>query len=388
MCPWAFSVVEISRRALLRRRWSMLPALAVVATLGGSAGGQSAEALSASGRDPGALSCVTSRLASLGGGHGNAIAVSSTGVAVGIADDAALRSHPVVWQNGRVTRIRTTLAGAVPVAVNKDGVVVGTAFDPRSEMPVGWYWNGKRVRLLPTDPGDAAFPNAIDDAGRVVGAVASDEDHADGNMVDDVERAAYWPSVHARPRVLGPLAGDEGAHAYAIRGKEIGGVSSGDTFTPVVWDLGGRPEALRSSGAGAGAVQTFTSAGDPAGEAVLPGLGLRAVQWDRARRAHVLPGVGAGAESTVTSAAPGLLTGTLHDRSAGPGGRQTALVWRGERANVLSPLRSLRPARGPVQRGVGAVGAAASATAKGTVIVGYSTSADGTRFPTAWSCRS
>jgi uncharacterized membrane protein len=379
--------VDASRRPLHGRLWAMLSALALVAPLGGSAAGQLAGAMAAHPAGP-VGSCVTSRLATLGGGHGNAIAVSSTGVAVGIADDAALRSHPVLWQDGRVTRIRTTLVGAVPVAVNKDGVVVGTAFDPHSEMPVGWYWNGKRVRLLPTDPGDAAFPSAIDDGGRVVGAVASDEDHADGNVVDDVERAAYWPSVHTLPRVLGPLAGDEGAHAYAIRGNKIGGVSSGDTFTPVVWDLAGRPKALRSSGAGAGVVQTFTSAGLPAGEAVLPGLGLRAVRWDRARRAHVLPGIAAGAESTVTSAAPGLLTGTRRDRSAGPGGRQTALVWRGDRASVLSPLQSLRPARGPVQRGVGAVGAAASATAKGAVIVGYSTSAEGTRFPTAWRCGS
>jgi uncharacterized membrane protein len=145
MRPWTFSVDDTSRRALLRRRWSLLPALAVVATLCGPAGGQSAGALGVSGSDPVTLSCVTSRPASLGGGHGNARALSSTGVAVGVADDAALRSHPVLWQNGRVTRIRTTLVGAVPVAVNKDGVVVGTAFDPHSEMPVGWYWNGKRV---------------------------------------------------------------------------------------------------------------------------------------------------------------------------------------------------------------------------------------------------
>lgn len=384
----ARSAGDTSRHVLLPRPWSMLSALALVATLGGSAAGPLTGAPAAHSADPTTMSCVTSRLASLGGGHGNATAVSSTGVAVGIADDAALRAHPVLWHNGRVTRIRTTLVGAVPVAVNKDGVVVGTAFDPHSEMPVGWYWNGRRIRLLPTDPGDAAFPSAIDDGGHVVGAVATDEDHADGNVVDDVERAAYWPSVRSLPRVLGPLAGDEGAHAFAIRGNKIGGVSSGDTFTPVVWDLGGRPRALRSSGAGAGAVQTFTTAGRPAGEAVLPGLGLRAVRWDRARRPHVLPGVGSGAESTVTSAAAGLLTGTRRERAAGPGGRQTALVWRGKRTSVLQPLQSLRPARGPALLGVGAVGAAASATTKGTVIVGYSTSADGTRFPTAWRCGS
>jgi uncharacterized membrane protein len=379
---------DTSGWALLRRPWSMLATLAVVVTLGGSAAGQSSKAPPAFAAGPVTVSCVTSRLASLGGGHGNATAVSSAGVAVGIADNAALRSHPVLWRNGRVTRIRTKLVGAVPVAVNKRGVVVGTAFDPRSQLPVGWYWNGERVRLLRTDPGDAAFPSAIDDVGRVVGAVASDEDHADGNVVDDVERAAYWPSVFSLPRVLGPLAGDEGAHAFAIRGQKIGGVSSGDTFTPVVWDLAGRPKALRSNADGAGAVHTFTTAGRPAGEAVLPGLGLRAVWWDRTGRPHVLPGVAAGAESTVTGAAADLLTGTRRERSAGPGGRQTALVWRASLALTLQPLQTMRPARGPLLRGVGAVATAASATTKGTVVVGYSTSADGSRFPTSWRCGS
>jgi hypothetical protein len=385
MHMWARNADDTSRRGLGSRPWSTLSTLAAVAALGGSGIVPSAAAPAAG---PVTVSCVTIRLASLGGGHGNATAVSSTGVAVGIADNAALRSHPVLWRNGTVTRIRTTLVGAVPVAVNKQGVVVGTAFDPRSQLPVGWYWNGQRVGLLPTDPGDAAFPSAIDDLGRVVGAVASDEDQADGNVVDDVERAAYWPSVFSLPRVLGPLAGDEGAHAFAIRGQTIGGVSSGDTFTPVVWDLAGRPKALRSNGDGAGAVHTFTTAGLPAGEAVLPGLGLRAVRWDRMRRPHVLPGVGSEAESTVTSAAGGMLTGGRRERSAGQGGRQTALVWRAKRAFILQPLQPLRPARGPVLRGVGAMGAAASATTKGTVIVGYSTSEDGTRFPTAWRCGS
>ena len=121
---------------------------------------------------------------------------------------------------------------------------------------------------------------------------------------------------------------------------------------------------------------------------MLPRLGLRAVWWDRTGRPHVLPGVAAGAESTVTGAAADLLTGTRRERSAGPGGRQTALVWRARRALVLQPLQTLRPARGPVLPGVGAVGTAASATTKGTVIVGYSTSADGSRFPTSWRCGS
>jgi hypothetical protein len=392
MHPWAPNGDEAKRRGLLRRPWSMLLALAVmatlvVATLGGSAAGQPAVAVTAPSAGPVTTSCATSPLATLAGGHGNATAVSSTGVAVGIADDAALRSHPVIWRNGRLTVIRTTLVGPVPVAVNSHGLVVGTAFDSRSQVPVGWYWNGKRIRLLPTAPGDVAFPNAVDDLGRVVGSVGADEDHADGDNVDDVERAVYWPSVRSLPRVLAPLAGDEGANAFAISGNQIGGVSSGATFTPVVWNLSGRPTALGSNGGGAGAVHTFTSVGSPAGEVVLPGLGLRAVQWDSARRPHVLPGVDAGAESTVTGSAAGVLTGTRRSRSAGPGGRQTAMLWRGTQSRVLPPLSSLRPAHGPTLAGVGAVGAAATATTNDTLIVGYSTSADGTRFPTAWRCR-
>jgi hypothetical protein len=119
----------------------------------------------------------------------------------------------------------------------------------------------------------------------------------------------------------------------------------------------------------------------------LPGLGLRAVRWDRTGQPHVLPGVDSNAESTVTGSAAGLLTGTRRSRSLGPGGRQTALVWRGQQTLVLLPLQTLRPGRGPALPGVGAVGAAASETSKDTVIVGYSTSADGARFPTAWRCR-
>ena len=381
---WGRKSAESSR--LGSRPWAILSALGLVGLLSGSAAGQPVGG-SALHQGSASLSCVTSRLASLGGGHGNATAVSTTGDAVGIADDEALRSHPVLWRNGRLTRIRTTLLGAVPVAVNSHGIVVGTAFDPRSQLPVGWYWNGQRIRLLPTEAGDVAFPSAIDDAGHVVGDVGSDEDHADGNVVDDVERAAYWPSVHSLPRVLGPLAGDEGAHAFAIHGNQIGGVSSGATFTPVVWDLSGRPDALRSDGGRAGGVHAFTSAGLPAGEEVLPGLGLRAVRWDRTGQPHVLPGVDSNAESTVTGSAADLLTGTRRARSLGSGGRQTALVWRGQQTLVLLPLQTLRPARGPALPGVGAVGAAASETAKDTVIVGYSTSADGARFPTAWRCR-
>ena len=74
MHPWAPNGDEEKRRGLLRRPWSMLLALAVmatlvVATLGGSAAGQPAAAVTAPSAGPLTPSCVTNPLATLAGGH-------------------------------------------------------------------------------------------------------------------------------------------------------------------------------------------------------------------------------------------------------------------------------------------------------------------------------
>jgi uncharacterized membrane protein len=300
------------------------------------------------------LSCVASRLLALGGGHGNATAVSSNGLVVGIASDSKGLTYPVLWKGGQTIKIPAQLFAALPTGVNRHGVVVGTAYREGANIPVGWWWvAGQNVQLLPVSSGEVAIPEAINDAGTVVGAIANDEEHAEGEVVDDVERAAYWQSVHGSARQLGPLQGDEGAHAYAISSRGvIGGVSSGAAFRPVIWDRRGRPTLLLTSGSRAGTVRGFARGGLPVGEAVLPGRGLQTVKWDTAGRAHPL---------------------------------------RSER--VLATLRfgststGKLPAPSVAKAGIiDAVAVAAAAAGKSTLLVGYTVVSAGSRFATRWRC--
>jgi hypothetical protein len=201
-----------------------------------------------------------------------------------------------------------------------------------------------------------AIPEAINDDGAVVGAITNEEEDAEGDgadVVDDVERATYWPSVHGSARPLGPLQGDEGAHAYAVSSRGVvGGVSAGADFRPVIWDRRGRPTMLLTSGSRAGIVRGFARGGLPMGEAVLPGRGMQYVQWDKTGRAHRL-------------------------------GRQGVLATLrfGSRSTAKLPAATVARA-GTIK----AVAVAATAAGKGTLLVGYTEVSDGSRFATRWRC--
>jgi uncharacterized membrane protein len=299
-------------------------------------------------------SCVANRLPTPGGGRGNATAVSSNGLVVGIATDSTGLTYPILWDHGKATKIPAQLFGAVPTSVNQDGVVVGTAYGKAQNIPVGWWWAaGRDVQLLSVNSGEVAIPEAINDDGAVVGAIVNDEEQAESEAVDDVERAAYWPSVHGIAQPLGPLQGDEGAHAYTIsRSGVIGGVSSGANFRPVIWDRAGQPTELQTGGSRAGAVRGFVRAGGPAGEAVLPGSGLQLVQWDAAGQAQPL-----GSEQVLATLRLGATSiGKL----------------------PVAPVSSARA--------VEAVAVAATAVGEGTQLVGYTVVSDGSRFATSWRC--
>lgn len=300
-------------------------------------------------------SCIANRLLALGGGHGNATAVSSNGLIVGIGADSAGATYPVLWKGARQTiKIPAQLFGAVPTGVNRHGVVVGTAYRVGANIPVGWWWIvGQKVQLLQVRSGEVAIPEAINDAGAVAGAIVNDEEHAEGEVVDDVERAAFWPSVHAAARQLGPLQGDEGAHAYAISDKGvIGGVSSGASFRPVIWDRHGRPTRLLTRGSRAGTVHGFARNGRPLGDAVIPGHGMQGVQWDTAGQPHPL--VSARVLATMSF-----------------GSTATAKV-------PMAPVTGYRT--------TDAVVVAGTAAGTGSLLVGYTVVADGSRFATSWRC--
>jgi uncharacterized membrane protein len=299
-------------------------------------------------------SCVANRLPTPGGGKGNATAVSSNGLVVGIATGPTGLTYPVLWDHGKAIKIPSQLFGAVPTGVNQDGVVVGTAYGKDQNVPVGWWWaSGRDVQLLSVNSGEVAIPEAINDDGAVVGAIVNDEEQAETEAVDDVERAAYWPSVYGVAQPLGPLQGDEGAHAYAISSSGvIGGVSSGANFRPVVWDPSGQPTVLQTGGTQAGAVRGFVRGGGPAGEVVLPGSGLQLVQWDAAGQAQ--PIVSEQVLATLRLGAT-----SIENLPVAP----------------LSGARAIE-----------AVAVAATAAGEGTQLVGYTVASDGSRFATSWRC--
>jgi uncharacterized membrane protein len=351
-----------------RRTWQfgvalVVPLALIAATVRGTVGFSGSSAPLAAVRTTtakavGALpvrqSCVASRLPTPGGGKGNATAVSSNGLVVGIATGSTGLTYPVLWDHGKAITIPSQLFGAVPTGVNQDGVVVGTAYGEAQKIPVGWWWApGRDVQLLSVNSGEVAIPEAINDDGAVVGAIVNDEEQAESEAVDDVERAAYWPSVHGVARTLGPLQGDEGAHAYTISSRGvIGGVSSGANFRPVIWNPSGQPSELRTGGNQAGAVRGFIRGGGPAGEVVLPGSGLQLVQWDAAGQVQPL-----GSEQV-------LATLTL-----------------GATSIDNLPVAPLSGARA-----IEAVAVAATAAGQGTQLVGYTVISDGSRFATSWRC--
>ncbi len=219
--------------------------------------------------------CEATALPTLGGRWGNATAASSNGLVVGIAEDASGRSRPVLWRAGRAVALEIALDAVVPTGVNRSGAVVGTGYDSAAEMLVGWWWSGGTMHRLPVEPDDIALPEAIDDSGRIVGALIEDEEHSDGPGADENERAALWVSTKTLPRELPAAAGDDTAHAFAIAPDgTIGGVSMGRTAAGALWDLQGRVQRLPNlDDAAAGLVRGFDSQARPVGDAAAAGGG-------------------------------------------------------------------------------------------------------------------
>ena len=91
------------------------------------------------------------------------------------------------------------LTNVSPTGVNARGEVVGVGVDPSSLDQVGWQWRAGKLTRLRTLAGTVALPAAISDTGRIVGALASDDDGAANPTSGEApERAASWASA-ARP---------------------------------------------------------------------------------------------------------------------------------------------------------------------------------------------
>jgi hypothetical protein len=338
-------------------------------------------AASAAGGDmPAATNCAVRLLAGLGGRGSNAIAASSNGLVVGIADTAAGESAPVLWRDGQPTTLAIPLQAAAPASVNRDGVVVGTGYDAAQEMPVGWWWQDGQYHLLPAGPGDVALPSAVSDSGAVAGVLIADEEHSDGPGADEDERPAVWSTVTAAPRELSLPAGARGGHAFAIGADgTIGGVALGDGGMPVLWAPDGTPKVLPALAGRGGVVLAIDSAGQALGQRAVPG-GTHAVVWGASGLVTDMGAAAAGPTSSAQAGVAGIAVGAGSTPSF-RASRPQAVMWIGRSARVLPP--------GSDGQFAGVSGSASSVSRQGgtPVVVGFSAAANGLRRATEWSCR-
>ncbi|KRE64063.1 hypothetical protein ASG92_03965 [Arthrobacter sp. Soil736] len=327
-----------------------------------------------------ATNCAVRLLAGLGGRGSNAIAASSNGLVVGIADTAMGGSAPVLWRDGRPTPLTIPLQTAVPTSVNRAGVVVGSGYDAIHEVLVGWWWKNGLYHRLPVSPGDIALPSAVSDSGAVAGVLIADEEHSDGPGADEDERPAVWSTVTAAPRELPLPAGARGGHAFAI-GPDgtIGGVALADGGTPVLWAPDGTPKVLPALAGRGGVVLAIDSAGQALGQSAVP-EGTHAVAWGASGLVTDLGAAAAGPTSSAQGGVAGIAVGAGSTPSF-RASRPQAVMWVGKSARILPP--------GSDGQLAGVSGSASSVSRQGgtTVVVGFSAAANGLRRATEWSCR-
>jgi hypothetical protein len=376
----------VTRRPSLRR--ISLRTVTIAATVSASALAIGAVTVAASPGGashptPARISCITRYLPTLGGSYGNITAAAANGDAVGLADNAAGAAQPVVWRGGKVQWIPTGLAGSVPSGVNAHGDVVGNS--PDGENTLGWFWSGHRtVRLKGTRLKSlgtlAPLPAAISNDDIIVGALVTTEGlpNEGGNTrgISENEQAAVWRSPASRPRVLSPLPGDQGAHAFAVTaGGRAGGVSEGSRFRPVIWDRSGKPHALAGLGGGYGIVRAFGPGGVAVGDVVATDGTDHPVMWASRGRLTDL-GLPAGSRTAhATGVLPdGVVVGTAQMPAPGGGVLSQAVRW-----SVAGQPQLLGGQKGLEQTVV--ADAASAQTA-----VGYRTDARGGRHPAMWRC--
>jgi uncharacterized membrane protein len=328
------------------------------------------------GPPPVAAGCNVQALGTLGGLFGNVVAVNRQGVAVGIADDAKGVAQPVLWRGTAPQRLITGVSRSVPLAVNAAGQVIGTGLATATGSPAGSAWSRGRATRLKAHEDRVARPEAINDHGVIVGALLPDEGgpaeasaHAGE---DDNAWAAVWQSPSSEPMVLSPLPGDQGAHAFAVDGRgRAAGISQGAKFTPVIWELSGRPRALPTLGGGYGIVRGLSDTGVAVGDAVRADGADHAVMWDAAGRITDL-GLPSGVRSAKAEAIlpNGVIVGTAELPVPGGGWRTQAVQWTAPGALQVLPS---------------AAGAAANA-GHSTTAAGYRADGAGGRHPTLWRC--
>jgi hypothetical protein len=326
---------------------------------------------------PVAAPCAPKELPTLGGSQGTALAVSTSGLVTGFADDGSGTPQPVLWDGGAAQRISTGLTNVSPTGVNARGEVVGVGVDPSSLDQVGWQWRAGKLTRLRTLAGTVALPAAISDTGRIVGALASDDDGAANPTSGEApERAASWASAAAPPSILPALPGDVGAHAYGVnsKGVAVGSSQASDHFTPVAWDNGGKVTELPALGGAWGIARAIDDTGIAVGSAVAATGDPQAVTWDVGRH-PTNHGKANGRHTQGTGTVHGHAVGTTDVRGGdGVDRPQAVLFGAGASTSTLPPLA-----------GDPGAGVTAADDSSG-VAVGFSSGDSASRKPMTWTC--
>ena len=252
--------------------------------------------------------------------------------------------------------------------MNRRGEVVGTGVERATLDLVGWHWSGGKTTLLKAPAGTVAMPAAISDTGRIVGAVASDDDGAANPTSGEApEQAASWASMNAPAKILPALAGDVGAHAYGVNknGITVGNSQASDHFTAVVWDAGGHVTALPGLGGSFGIARAIDDTGVAVGDAVPASGDPEAVTWDVGHhpKSH---GKAKGRNTQATGLVHGRAVGQTQVRGADGVDRPRAVLWDAAGTDTTLPPLSGDPGAG--------VNAAADSTG---VAAGFSSDAHG-----------
>jgi uncharacterized membrane protein len=366
---------KIDRRAVIRAvvAVSVLTAAAAFALVANRAEGVPPPAVP----PPAPPTCSPVDLGTLGGSQGNATAVSSNGLVTGYAEDRSGTPQPVLWKSGKASRIVTGLLTVSPTGINRRGEVVGLGVEPSDLETVGWHWVGGKTTLLRTPAGKIAVPTAINDAGRIAGALASNDDGgAEPTSGEAPEQPATWASATAPAKVLPQLAGDVGGHVYGLNqnGLMVGNSQGLDHFTPTMWDAGGHVTALEGLGGDWGVARAVDDTGVAVGSAVAASGEQQAMRWDvnhHAKRHGWAGGKGIQAQGLTR----GIAVGQTDVRETGDIVRTKAVQWDALGNPAIIPPLSGHP------------GAGVNAASPDGTVVGFSSDDRGARRPTKWTCK-